>query len=255
MGAAVTVIAERASMDLDEFYAEFWRARPVVYRGVGPGLLAPAVTHAESLAIRAAAPPEANRLVVRSDDRVFFVNQVDRDSRRIKQACAEFSRRMGWDHCTADLSVTDAADGGIGPHFDHSDNFVVQQQGVKHWRVGLPSDTPQAHRRLRMLDAEGFVPRAQESALVSAVDLRPGDVLYLPLFAPHRGEQAGCEPSVSVSLSYNAENALSRFLAPVLERLRDDPRWWQPLALDIANHPLRVAAARLEEATKADSGA
>jgi 50S ribosomal protein L16 3-hydroxylase len=221
------------SFDVDQFYVEHWRRRPVLLIGCADSFVDPAVGWPEVQRLRENVDPHADQSVrERADGRVLFVNQVQMHSTRLKEATDRLAELMGWDHCSADLSVTRGAGTGIGAHFDHSDNFVVQQQGVKSWLVGHPEDTPERHRRARMLEVAGFVPHAQFPHQPLSALLKPGDVLYLPIFAPHEGVQAsGDDGSISVSFSYNAESALSRYGRSILSVASEHPSWWKPLPL------------------------
>ncbi|MEV8533077.1 cupin domain-containing protein [Streptomyces sp. NPDC051211] len=224
-------------VDVEAFYRESWRRRPVVWRGCGAEFLSPALDWAGVAALErrlAAEPPERAEVRRRADGQVLFVNQAQYVLPELAAACAALAGRFGWEECTADLSVTRGRGAGIGCHFDHSDNFVVQQQGSKDWLVGLPEHTPADRRRKRMLEAKGFVPSGRLPAEPFRVRLEPGDVLYLPVFAPHEGvegeeEGDGAAGSVSVSFSCNAESALKRHLRPLLRRLSEEEAWWEPL--------------------------
>lgn len=229
---------ETAGFDLELFYREHWRRRPIVWRGCGLRFLAPALDWPDIEALERRleqTPPAAEseaRVRRRPDGAVLFVNQAQHTLPELADACVKLAGLFGWDECTADLSVTRGRGAGIGCHFDHSDNFVVQQQGSKTWLVGLPEDTEPERQRKRMLETKGFVPSGRLPEVPYSVVLHPGDVLYLPLFAPHEGvEGEGGDGSVSVSFSYNARSALSRHLKPLLSALSREPAWWQPLPL------------------------
>lgn len=231
-------LRETDRFDLDLFYREHWRRRPVLWRGCGPRFLAPALgwSDIEALERRLEGAPQepgpGAQVRRRPDGAVLFVNQAQHTLPELADACAKLTGLFGWDECTADLSVTRGRGAGIGCHFDHSDNFVVQQQGSKTWLVGLPEDTAPERQRSRMLETKGFVPAGRLPEEPFRAELHPGDVLYLPLFAPHEGvEGDGSGGSVSVSFSYNARSALSRHLKPLLGALSREPAWWQPMPL------------------------
>ena len=74
-----------------------------------------------------------------------------------------------------------APGGGVGPHFDNYDVFLLQAHGQRRWRIGqmCDSESPMlAHGDLRILAAfqgtEEWV-------------LEPGDMLYLPPRLAHFG--------------------------------------------------------------------
>ena len=238
---------ETDRLDLDRFHRDHWRRRPVVLRGCGPRFLAPALTWSDVTALEARLEGDTSGAGVhrRSDGTVLFVNQAQHTVPQLAAACEKLAALFGWDECTADLSVTRGGGAGIGCHFDHSDNFVVQQQGSKSWRVGLPEHTSRERQRRRMLETKGFVPSGRLPQRPWEVVLHPGDVLYLPLFAPHEGVEnpdGADEGSVSVSFSCNARSALGTHLKPLLRALAAQDAWWEPLPLDGAD-PERLEAA------------
>ncbi|MFE2424026.1 JmjC domain-containing protein [Streptomyces hokutonensis] len=223
--------------DPERFYRDHWRRRPFVLRGCGGNLLAPALEWSDIAELEARLDGDVSEAGVhrRPDGTVLFVNQAQHTMPELAEACARLADLMGWDECTADLSVTRGSGAGIGCHFDHSDNFVVQQQGSKSWLVGLPEHTGRERQRKRMLETKGFVPSGRFPVPPWQVVLHPGDVLYLPLFAPHEGVEdpdGSSEGSVSVSFSYNARSALGSHLKPLLRALAAEDAWWEPLPLN-----------------------
>jgi Uncharacterized conserved protein len=111
-----------------------------------------------------------------------------------------------------DLMISYATDqGGVGPHFDSYDVFLLQAQGRRHWRIGrqkdlaLRSDLP-----LKVLAR--FQPE-QEYVL------EPGDMLYLPPGYAHDGIAKGECQTYSIGLRAPARAELAREL---LGRLSDD---------------------------------
>lgn len=83
-----------------------------------------------------------------------------------------------------DLMVSWASDGGgVGPHFDSYDVFLIQVQGRRRWRIGrMPDATLRPGLPLKIID--GFVPE-QEWVLEA------GDMLYLPPGWAHDGDAVG----------------------------------------------------------------
>jgi 50S ribosomal protein L16 3-hydroxylase len=83
-----------------------------------------------------------------------------------------------------DLMISWASDGGgVGPHFDSYDVFLLQAAGSRRWRIGRQKDLSlQADVPLKIL--ANFVP--EEEFL-----LEPGDMLYLPPRWAHDGVAVG----------------------------------------------------------------
>ena len=85
-----------------------------------------------------------------------------------------------------DLMISFATDqGGVGPHFDNYDVFLLQAHGKRRWRIGRQKDfSLQPDMPLKILTH--FEP---EEAFV----LEPGDMLYLPPKWAHDGIAEGGE--------------------------------------------------------------
>ena len=85
-----------------------------------------------------------------------------------------------------DVMVSYATDqGGVGPHFDYYDVFLIQSRGKRRWRLGPRCDhlTPlQDHPSLRLV--KSFEPRQE-------YDLEAGDLLYVPAGTAHEGVALG----------------------------------------------------------------
>ncbi len=111
-----------------------------------------------------------------------------------------------------DLMISYATPGGgVGPHFDSYDVFLLQAQGRREWRIGRQKDLSlQADVPLKILTR--FEP---EQTFV----LEPGDMLYLPPRYAHDG--IALEECMTYSIGFRAPNRgeLSREL---LLRLADD---------------------------------
>ncbi len=126
-----------------------------------------------------------------------------------------------------DVMVSYASDGGgVGPHYDNYDVFLVQGEGQRRWQLGQRCDSSTPLRDnpdLRILsefeESESFL-------------LNPGDILYVPPGLAHWGTAVG--PCMTYSIGFRAprlSDMLSRWIDGMLptvdpERLYRDP---QPL--------------------------
>ncbi|MEO7032146.1 MAG: cupin domain-containing protein [Herbaspirillum sp.] len=83
-----------------------------------------------------------------------------------------------------DLMISYATDqGGVGPHFDSYDVFLLQAHGQRRWRIGAQDDLALVEgAALKIL--KNFKPE-QEFVL------NPGDMLYLPPHYAHDGVALG----------------------------------------------------------------
>jgi 50S ribosomal protein L16 3-hydroxylase len=97
-----------------------------------------------------------------------------------------------------DVMVSYAAPGGgVGPHFDSYDVFLLHAQGTRRWRLGSQSDLELDPRApLKILRC--FKPEQQW-------DLEAGDVLYLPPRWAHDG--VAIDECVTCSIGFRAPHA------------------------------------------------
>lgn len=116
-----------------------------------------------------------------------------------------------------DIMVSYASDGGgVGPHFDRYDVFLLQGEGERIWRLGQRCDEHSAllpHDELCLL--EHFECQAEYR-------LQCGDVLYVPPGVAHWG--ISCGESTCFSIGFRAPrlaDLLSRWTDVRLETLGD----------------------------------
>jgi 50S ribosomal protein L16 3-hydroxylase len=111
-----------------------------------------------------------------------------------------------------DLMISYASDGGgVGPHFDSYDVFLLQAHGKRRWRIGRQKDLSlQPDVPLKILT--NFVP--EEEYL-----LEPGDMLYLPPGYAHDGVAVGECMTYSVGFRIPNKAELAREL---LQRVSED---------------------------------
>ena len=111
-----------------------------------------------------------------------------------------------------DLMVSWASEGGgVGPHVDSYDVFLLQIGGVRRWRIAPPGDERlRAGLPLRIL--ETFTPSEEWR-------LEPGDMLYLPPGWGHDGvaEDGAC---LTASIGFRAP-AQAELADALLNRLLD----------------------------------
>ncbi len=112
-----------------------------------------------------------------------------------------------------DLMISYATEGGgVGPHFDSYDVFLLQAQGRRRWRIGAQKDlTLREGLPLKVL--QNFAP-TQEFVL------EPGDMLYLPPRWAHEGVAEGGECQ-TYSIGFRAPSG-SELARELLTRLADE---------------------------------
>ena len=152
----------------------------------------------------------------RSDDWTLLVNGVDQwvpEVAALKE-CLRFLPQWRFDDVMVSYAV---ANGGVGPHFDRYDVFLVQGTGRRKWRLGDWCDetTPRInHEDLNLLQnfdtSEEYV-------------LEAGDVLYVPPGLAHWGIAE--TPCMTYSLGFRAPaiaTLLARWTDKALERIDPD---------------------------------
>jgi 50S ribosomal protein L16 3-hydroxylase len=124
-----------------------------------------------------------------------------------------------------DVMVSTATDGGgVGPHFDQYDVFLIQGSGRRRWRVGGRCDASTAllaHDDLRLLAT--FEPTDEWL-------LEPGDMLYVPPGIAHDGVAVG-DDCMTYSIGFRAPSRaelISNWCDHLLDGLADDDRYADP---------------------------
>ncbi|MBW8753363.1 MAG: cupin domain-containing protein [Sphingomonadales bacterium] len=137
-----------------------------------------------------------------------------------------------------DVMVSYAADeGGVGPHFDQYDVFLVQGLGQRRWQIGGRCDQTAKllpHDELRLLE--------QFEAIDEWV-LEPGDMLYLPPRVAHNGIAVGGD-CMTYSIGFRAPSRrelIALWSDHALGELGDDDRYADP-GLPIQDNPGEISA-------------
>jgi len=180
-------------MPAQDFLGRYWQKKPLLVRGALPGF--GGVASREQLLRLAARPDVESRLIRRAGAR-WSVRQgphprvaLQRNATLLVQgvnlhlaAADRLLRRFSFlpQARLDDVMVSWAAPGGgVGPHFDSYDVFLVQGLGRRIWRLQRP-------RRWRLVEGAplkliaGFAPDEEILA-------EPGDLLYLPPGWGHDG--------------------------------------------------------------------
>ncbi len=111
-----------------------------------------------------------------------------------------------------DLMISYATDGGgVGPHFDSYDVFLLQAHGRRRWRIGRQKD-------LSLVEGLPLKILAHFEAEEEFV-LEPGDMLYLPPRWAHDGIAEGECMTCSIGFRQPTRDEMVREL---LQRVADD---------------------------------
>lgn len=124
------------------------------------------------------------------------------------------------------IYVTPPGSQGFAPHYDTHDVFILQIDGSKHWRL---YDSPVAlPDRTQPFKAQG----SPEGQLTHELDLRPGDLIYLPRGFIHEALTSE-ERSIHVTLGITGFT-WSDLLAEAAAGCRQDSRFRRGLPAGFA---------------------
>ena len=214
------------------FMRRHWQKKPLVIRQAIPGLTAP-LDRAElfdlaaqdgvqsRLVIQTPATPlkpwrlkqgpfgRKNLPALKQAGWTLLVQGVDLHDARVRALRDQF--RFVPDARLDDVMVSYASDGGgVGPHFDSYDVFLLQAQGQRRWRIG----------RQKNLDLQPGMP------LKILADFEPeqefvlnaGDMLYLPPRYAHDGVALGECMTYSIGFRSPAAGELAQ---EILQRMAE----------------------------------
>src|SRR5690606_763573 len=205
-----------------EFMRRHWQKRPLLIRAAFPGMR-PLLSRSKLFALARREEVES-RLVLRGRGRhdwavrygpfargtlpavdepkwTLLVQGVDLHDDAAHRLLGTF--RFLPDARLDGLRISWASDGGgVGPHVDSYDVFLLQAQGRRRWRIGRPRDAELvAGAPLKIL--RRFAPEEEHV-------LEPGDMLYLPPAWAHDGTAVGGD-CMTYSIGFRAprRNALA----------------------------------------------
>ncbi|RDX37513.1 cupin domain-containing protein [Kangiella sp. HD9-110m-PIT-SAG07] len=96
-----------------------------------------------------------------------------------------------------DIMVSFATEnGGVGPHLDKYDVFLVQGEGQRRWRVGYQG------QKVSTINPHPQIAQVEPFEATMDVIVNPGDVLYIPPATPHWGISVG--NSITYSIGFRA---------------------------------------------------
>jgi len=222
------------------FMKRHWQKKPLLVRGAWPGVQPPlgrrelfdlagqddvesrlVVRQGSTWQVRAGPLPRRALPPASRADWTLLVQGLDLHAPAAHRMLQRF--RFVPDARLDDLMVSWASDGGgVGPHIDAYDVFLLQVQGRRRWRVGrvkAPEWEPDAPLKL----LRGFQPEEEWV-------LEPGDMLYLPPRWGHDGVAVGGDcMTCSVGFRVPEADELARDL---LQRLGDEDVAPSPLYRD-----------------------
>ncbi|MDG9854739.1 cupin domain-containing protein [Pseudomonas nitroreducens] len=226
-------------INAEEFLRDYWQKKPLLVRQAIPDFKSP--LDPDELAGLALEEMIESRIVVEHGDSPWelrrgpfqedtFSQMPERDWTLLVQAVDQFIPEVAelLEHFKFlpswridDVMISYAAPGGgVGPHFDNYDVFLLQGHGHRRWKVGQTCDASSPmlpHADLRIL-AE-----FEESA---EWVLEPGDMLYLPPRIAHYGIAE--DDCMTYSVGFRAPSAaevLTHFTDFLAQFLSDEERY------------------------------
>jgi 50S ribosomal protein L16 3-hydroxylase len=222
----------------EQFMSQYWQKKPLLIRAAVPDFK-PLVAEKELLEMAANEEVES-RLVeytakgwkltqgpidkppgAKKKDWTLLVQGVDLHVPTVHALLQQF--RFVPDARLDDLMISLAGEGGgVGPHFDSYDVFLLQASGRRRWQISAQKDlTLVDGAPLKIL--QNFKPTQEFT-------LEPGDMLYLPPRYAHDGValDAGCQ---TYSIGFRAPKAgelarelLHRIAEEIADGMEDDPK-------------------------------
>ena len=220
-------MAYQLNLNWPEFLEKYWQKQPVVLKNAFPNFVDPITP--DELAGLAMEPEVDSRLVSHFNGKwqasngpfEHFDDLGETGWSLLAQAvnhwhmpAAELVRpfRVLPDWRLDDLMISfSVPGGGVGPHIDQYDVFIIQGMGSRRWRVGDKLPMRQFCPHPALLHVDPFEPIIDE-------DLEPGDILYIPPGFPHDGFTH--ETALNYSVGFrgpNGRDLISSFADYALE--------------------------------------
>ncbi|MBB1521492.1 ribosomal protein uL16 3-hydroxylase [Aquipseudomonas guryensis] len=222
-----------------EFLRDYWQKKPLLIRQAIPDFESP--ISPDELGGLALEEEVESRLVIEHGERpwelrrgpfaedafgqlperdwTLLVQAVDQFVPDVAELLKHFNFLPSWR--IDDVMVSFAAPGGgVGPHYDNYDVFLLQAHGQRRWKIG------------QMCDAESpLLPHADLRILADFAQtdewvLEPGDMLYLPPRLAHFGTAE--DDCMTYSVGFRAPSAaevLTHFTDFLAQFLPDEERY------------------------------
>lgn len=228
--------------EVDAFLSEYWQKHPLLIRNPWEAWSNPLPP--DELAGLACEEDVESRLITRMRDRLkveegplsetrfsklgkepwtLLVQAVDHHAPAVAALLEAFRFIPNWR--IDDVMVSYANDqGGVGPHFDQYDVFLIQGLGKRRWRVGQMCDSTTMllpHEDLRLL--------ATFEATAEWI-LEPGDILYVPPGIAHEGVAVG-DDCMTYSVGFRSPSRpelIDHWSEQVIAGMGDDDRYRDP---------------------------
>jgi 50S ribosomal protein L16 3-hydroxylase len=241
--------------DIDGFLSDYWQKKPLLIKNPWKSWCNP--LEPDELAGLACEDEVQSRLITQTRDTwkvehgpfaethfsrlgkkpwTLLVQAVDHHVAEVAALLDPFRFVPNWR--IDDVMVSYAADqGGVGPHFDQYDVFLIQGLGKRRWRIGAHCDSATEllpHGDLRLI--------ANFAATAEWV-LELGDILYVPPGLAHEGIAVG-DDCMTYSIGFRAPSRaelIAHWSECLVERMPDDERYADP-DLQAQENPGEISA-------------
>lgn len=230
------------NISAEEFLRDYWQKKPLLIRQAIPGFVSP--IEGDELAGLSLESEVESRIILEHGDKpwelqhgpfseqtyaglpesnwTLLVQAVDQFVPEVADYLKEFEFLPRWR--IDDLMISYATPGGgVGPHFDNYDVFLLQAEGRREWKIGQMCDSCSPlleHPDLRILEqfdtSETWV-------------LEPGDMLYLPPRLAHWG--TALDNCMTWSIGFRAPSSaeiVTHYTDFVARFLSDEDRYSDP---------------------------
>ncbi|MCQ4234157.1 cupin domain-containing protein [Pseudomonas stutzeri] len=242
-----------------EFLRDYWQKKPLLIRQAIPDFQSP-ISPDELAGLSLEEEVESRVVIEHGDspwelrrgpfaedtyqqlperDWTLLVQAVDQLVPEVAELLGQFRFLPNWR--IDDVMISYAAPGGgVGPHFDNYDVFLLQAHGQRRWRIGQMCDSDSAlleHGDLRILaDFQG----------TDEWVLEPGDMLYLPPRLAHFGTAEDACMTYSVGFrAPSAAEVLTHFTDFLAQFLPDEERYGDA-DLQPSDDPYQIQSDALE---------
>lgn len=236
------MLINSAKFDADNFLREYWQKKPLLIKNPWNSWSNP--LEPDELAGLAGEEQIESRLITKTGNIwglehgpfsaahfqrldkkqwTLLVQAVDHSVPEVAAVIAPFRFIPNWR--IDDVMVSYASDGGgVGPHFDQYDVFLVQGLGKRRWQIGE-----------RCTDQSALIPHDDLRLLADfeATDewlLEPGDMLYVPPGISHNGVAVG-EDCMTYSIGFRAptrKELIGYWMDDLLVAMDDDDHFADP---------------------------
>ena len=215
---SITSNMYQLNFDINDFLNNIWQKKPAIFRGAFCDFVDPIT--AEELAGLAMEDEISSRIVLTKDNDWEIVHGPFHDYAQFGESqwqllvqaanhwheqSTQFTDAFRFlpDWRFDDLMVSFATpNGGVGPHIDNYDVFIVQGRGKRQWKIGDKGVYKNRNNDPQSALVEDFEP-------IIDTNLEAGDILYIPPGFPHCGKTI--TESMSYSLGYRAPSQQELF--------------------------------------------